>query len=264
MDIRRAESPVSTSRRLATRVRWIAVRGVAAAVSGVLVLGVGGRLVMFISRVLHPDAAGRITENGNRIGEFTVDGTIELIVFGGLLSGVVAGVVWVLIREWIPDNPALVGAGAVAIGGFALVEADNPDFVILVDPRVDLVLLLGLLFLFGVALHRFDHVLERRLPSAGGIGSTVAYSLIAALGVPFLIPTFGNFFTQEFCFCESPPVWTGVFLLAAAAETVGWWLLDLRGAASKPPRLQRLGLVSVAAAALAGGVHLAGQIIEIL
>ncbi|HEY5651539.1 MAG TPA: hypothetical protein VIW46_08840, partial [Acidimicrobiia bacterium] len=63
---------------------------------------------MFISRVLHPDAAGRITENGNRIGEFTVDGTIELIVFGGLLSGVVAGVVWVLIREWIPDNPALV------------------------------------------------------------------------------------------------------------------------------------------------------------
>ena len=62
-------------------------------------------------------------------GEFTVDGTIELIVFGGLLSGVVAGVVWVFTREWIPDNPVPVGVGAVAIGGFALVEADNPDFV---------------------------------------------------------------------------------------------------------------------------------------
>lgn len=263
MDVRRAGSAVSTSHRLVTRIRWIVVRGVAAAVSGVLVLGVGGRLVMFISRVLHPDAAGRITENGNRIGEFTVDGTIELIVFGGLLSGVVAGVVWVLTREWIPDNPAMVGAGAVSIGGFALVEADNRDFAILVDPRVDLVLLLALLFLFGMALHRFDHVFERRLPPAGGTGSTAAYSLIAVLGVPFLIPTFGNFFSQEFCFCESPPVWTGVFLMGAAAATVGWWLLDLRGA-SKPPTLQRLALVLVAAAALAGGVHLAGQIIEIV
>jgi hypothetical protein len=49
------------------RIRWIAVGGLAGVVSGVLVLGLGGRLVMLASRLLHPDTAGRLTENGNRI-----------------------------------------------------------------------------------------------------------------------------------------------------------------------------------------------------
>ena len=40
--------------------------------------------------------------------------------------------------------------GAVAIGGGPLVEADNTDFAILGYPRADLVLLLGLIFVFGL------------------------------------------------------------------------------------------------------------------
>ncbi len=39
-------------------------------------------MVMLASRLIHPDAVGRITENGNRIGEFTLEGTIGLILFG--------------------------------------------------------------------------------------------------------------------------------------------------------------------------------------
>ncbi|MEA1902973.1 MAG: hypothetical protein U9N56_05540 [Actinomycetota bacterium] len=98
------EQPRDLDVRIGGRVRWVAVRGLASAVAGLLVLGVGGRLVMLASRLLHPDAAGRITENGARIGEFTVEGTIELILFGGLLSGVFAGVIWVLVKEWIPQT----------------------------------------------------------------------------------------------------------------------------------------------------------------
>lgn len=130
--------------RLAWRIRWVAVRGIASAFAGVLVLGVGGRLVMLASRFLHPDAIGRTTDNGNRIGEFTVEGTVARILFGGLLSGLVAGVIWALVKEWIPPNPALVGFGVIAIGGFQLIEADNPDFVILEGPGPDLALLVGL------------------------------------------------------------------------------------------------------------------------
>lgn len=219
---------------------------------------------MFASRMLHPAAIGRVTEAGFRIGEFTVGGTIDLVLFGGLLNGVVAGVVWVFVKEWIPDNWVMVGMGAVAIGGFALVEADNPDFVILEDPRIDLALLLGLLFLFGLALLWFDHVLERRLPAKVGAGSTVIYSLIAAIGVPFLIPTFGIFLSREFCFCESPPIWTGAFLLGAAVTTVTWWVLALRRAVSQSPILKRLGRSSVAGAVVAGGVYLTGQLLAIV
>lgn len=269
MDVLSAFDPVqspeaTTSGLLSSRLRWIAVRGLAGATAGLLVLGFGGRLVMFTSRLLHPDAVGRITENGNRVGDFTVGGTFGLVLFGGLLSGLVAGVVWAFVKEWIPDNPVLVGVGTVAIGGFALVEADNPDFVILVDPRIDLLLLLGLLFIFGLALIWSDRLLGRRIPSKGGTASTLAYALIVAVGVPFLIPTFGMFFSREFCFCESPPIWMGLFLLGAAMTTVTWWTLALRRAMSPPPMLKRLGAISVAGAVVAGGVHLTGQILAIL
>ena len=64
---------------------------------------------MFASRLLHPEAVGEVTEGGNLIGEFTVDGTIALILFGGLGSGLIAGAVWVFIKRWIAESYWLVG-----------------------------------------------------------------------------------------------------------------------------------------------------------
>ena len=175
---------------------------------------------MFVSRLLHPEALGRITENGNRIGEFTVDGTIELIVFGGLLSGLLAGVVWVLVREWIPKKAALVGLGAVAIGGSFLIHGNNTDFVILQDPRLDLVLLLGLLFLFGVSLYWVDGLLDEKMPDHPQTFGIVVYSLMIAMAAPLLVLTFGRLFTEYFCFCSNPPIWTGVFLTTTSLAPV--------------------------------------------
>lgn len=250
--------------RLASRVRWVAVRGLAAAVAGVVVLGVGGRLLMFGSRLLHPEAVGRITENGNRIGEFTVNGTIELILFGGLLSGVTAGVIWVIVRRWIPQRQVAVGLAAVAIGGFNLIEADNRDFVILGDPRPDLVLLLGLVFVFGASLLWVERWLDRRLPEASGVTSIVTYSVLVAVGAPLVIPVIGSFFDPDFCSCDNPPIWSGVFLLMTAAVTALWWMLHLRGSESPTKTLRTIGLSSVVMTAIAGAIHLVGEIIHIL
>ena len=69
---------------------------------GVLVLGLGGRIVMRLAALLDPSSAGRATENGNRIGAITFDGTAVLLLFGGLLVGLPTSVVWVAIQEWIP------------------------------------------------------------------------------------------------------------------------------------------------------------------
>jgi hypothetical protein len=242
----------------------VAVRGLASVIAGLVVLGVGGRLVMLASRLIHPDAVGRFTENGNRIGEFTVDGTIELIVFGGLGSGVAAGVVWVLVKEWIPRYPVPVGLGSVAIGGFLLVEADNTDFAILGDPRVDLVLLLGLIFVFGVVLFWLDRWLDRRLPEVGGTTSIVVYSLLVAVGVPFLVPVFGSFFSSEFCFCENPPIWTGIFLASTSIATIWWWKLSLRGWNTPPATLRTIGTTSIALTVTAGSIYLAREVLAIL
>jgi hypothetical protein len=250
--------------RLALRVRWLAVRGVAAVATGTVVLGLGGRLVMLGSRLLHPDAAGRVTENGNRVGDFTVDGTIEVVVFGGVGGGVVAAVVWVIVWRWIPRHPAVVGFGAVALGGFNLIDSGNRDFVILGDPFPDLVLLVGLLFGFGASLVWVDRWFDARLPKSEGAASIAVYSLIVLVGAPFLIPSIGGFFTAEFCFCNNPPIATGVFIVITAIVTGWWWVLGLGGSLSPPTTLRRIGTTSVALAVATGTVHLVGEIATIL
>jgi hypothetical protein len=174
-----------------------------------------------------------------------------------------AGVVWVVVKEWIPDNPVAVGLGAVAIGGFLLVEADNRDFLILTPPGLDVALLLALVFLFGMALHRLDKGFDRRLPARGPI-SLIVYSLLAAVGLAVAIPAFGNFFSPNFCACQEPPVWSGLFLAVSAVVTVWWWVLDLRGVEGPPASLRLVGRVTTAAAAVAGAVHLTTQIVAII
>jgi len=250
--------------RLVGLVRTVALGGLAGAIAGVVVLGVGGRLVMFVSRLLHPEALGRITEAGARIGEFTVEGTIGLVIFGGLLSGLLAGVVWVLVREWIPKKAALVGLGAVAIGGSFLIQAGNRDFVILQDPRLDLVLLLGLLFLFGVVLYWVDGLLDKKMPDQPQTFGIVVYSLMIAMAAPLIIPTFASMFSKDFCFCSNPPVWTGVFLAATSLATVTWWVQHLRGADNPSQTLNMIGTTSLALTALAGAVDLTTEITHIL
>lgn len=51
--------------------RDIARGGIAGAIVGITVGGLGGRAVMRIAAILHPDAVGALTENGNRIGYIT-------------------------------------------------------------------------------------------------------------------------------------------------------------------------------------------------
>jgi hypothetical protein len=250
--------------RLGGLVRCVALGGLACAIAGVVVLGIGGRFVMFLSRLLHPEALGRTTENGNRVGEFTIEGTIGLVVFGGLLFGLLAGVIWVLVREWIPNNRALVGLGAVAIGGSFLIDGDNSDFVILQHPRIDLALLLGLVFLFGVVLSWVDGLLDSKMHAQPRTFGIVAYTLMIAIAAPLIIPTFGSLFTEEFCSCSNPPIWTGVFLTATSVSTIVWWVQHLRGADTPSQTLKVIGTTSLALTAIAGAVDLTTEITHIL
>jgi hypothetical protein len=118
--------------------RDIARGGLSGALAGIAVGGLGGRLVMRVVALLHPDAFGALTENGNRIGDITLGGTLALVLFG-LIACAMAGAVWVIVSPWIPGRAfvrALLAAGiAVAIGTPVLIIGGNPDFVILAhDP----------------------------------------------------------------------------------------------------------------------------------
>ena len=113
-------------RTLADIFRGILGVALAAAIAGTLVLGLGGRLVMRLAAALNPGATGRSTENGNVIGDITINGTVALVLFGGLLAGLAASVVWVAVAPWIPGRGvrrALLSVPIViALGGLFLVD----------------------------------------------------------------------------------------------------------------------------------------------
>ena len=84
--------------------RDMARGGLAGLAVGVVVGGLGGRVVMRLAALLVPDSAGRFTENGNQIGTITLAGSVGLIVFAGLVVGLAVGIVWVTVSPWIPGS----------------------------------------------------------------------------------------------------------------------------------------------------------------
>ncbi len=244
--------------------RDISVGGIASLISGTLILGLGGRLVMFLSRLLHPEAIGRFTENGNEIGVFTAEGTVGLLLFGGVAGGLIAAPVWVVMRPWIPRNWAAVGLGAVCIGGFQLVSSDNRDFDILEGPALDLALLLALVFTFGAVLSALDRFLDSRLPRGNRAGPLVVYGLVTAVGLIFVPLGLLLQFMPGFDERAHAPIWTGVFVCATALVTIWWWVDRIRGKTEPNLIQRRLGAGLAAAAALAGLGHLILEVNRIL
>lgn len=149
--------------------RPVALLGVASLISGVAVGGVGGRLVMSVSaQAAGAEMAGRITENGNVVGEFTVGGTIALIIFVGLLGGMLASVGVVASDPWLKWLGPFrgVGFGLVVLSAYGYDTFASIDFLILDPVSLNVAMFLGLILGFGLAVVGFEHLLDRRLPGA--------------------------------------------------------------------------------------------------
>src|SRR5207248_3256002 len=71
--------------------------------AGALVGGFGGRLMMRVLAATSGDGAqGLLTEADERIGRITTDGTIGILIFVGVAGGVVGGLLYVVLRRWLP------------------------------------------------------------------------------------------------------------------------------------------------------------------
>ena len=174
--------------------RDIARGGLAGILVGIFVAGIGGRLVMRLATILHEDTVGRLTEQQAIIGAITFEGTLALLLFGGLGMGLLAGMIWVIVREWLPGHglgrAVVTGLLAVAIGSPSLIQRTNPDFSILgFDPLV-VAMLLALVFAVGFSMALTDGWLDRHLPRARrGIGvATTVYLVITLLGLILIVP----------------------------------------------------------------------------
>ncbi len=258
-----AVQPVAeTWKRLDELAASIATRGLASLIAGVLVLGVGGRLVMYLSRLLHQGAIGSLTEGGNRVGEFTLGGSISLIVFGGLFGALLVSIVWVILEPWLPRRPVAVGAAAAMVGSFALIDSENIDFVILRDPYLDILLLVGLVSLLGAVLVRIDDWLGGQLPDPASSRTWRVFSRTAALlGIPLLAGPPAIFFSQDAC-CAEPPILTGVLLLTTGAVTLWSWVARVSGS-PVPDWLPRAGRAAAWTTVAVGALHLGREIVQV-
>lgn len=225
--------------------------GLAGLIVGVLVAGIGGRLVMRLAALLVPAADGAFTENGNRIGDITIGGSLALVVFIGLFFGALAGSLWVTVQPWLPRSRGLrILASiplALALGTMGLIEPHNPDFRILGRDPFVIASLLGLVALVGPMLVAVDHWLDGRLPRprASDRGTIGVYIAITAVGA--LLTVLGT--VPTYLSPRAFPV--GVALLATGVATLVWWAAHVRGM-DAAPWVRRLGRIGVAAVVVAG------------
>lgn len=231
--------------------RDIARSGLAGLIVGILVAGLGGRLVMRLAALRVAEASGSLTENGNVIGQITLGGTLALILIG-LLFGGFAGTIHVVVRPWLPGaglaRAVATGVAAIGVGAISLITARNPDFVVLRHDPLIVVMLVGLVGLVGLTIALIDDWLEARLPVPAGSRSrsALAYGVITAVGALLILPivlasTFGSAFW---------PV--GLAEAATGCATLGWWAARARGAARPSRSLVAMGRIGLIAAVVLG------------
>lgn len=162
--------------------------------AGLLIAGSGGRLVMrLLAATAGDQAQGRLTEADQRVGVISVDGTLGLIVFGGIFFGLVSGFAYVVVRRWLPRGRW----GGVAFGALLLVLAatrveplrrGNVDFDI-VGPGWVAVLSFGaLVVVHGMLVVAIANRWERFAAGLEGRRRLLGYLplLIYVLVLPFL------------------------------------------------------------------------------
>jgi hypothetical protein len=225
--------------------------GLAGLIAGIVLAGIGGRIVMRFAAIVVPEVTGRLTENGNRIGAITLDGTLALVLFVGLFFGVVAGSLWVIVRPWLPRS--VVGRAlasipiALALGTRGLVDAENQDFALLGRDPLVIGSLVVLVALFGPGLALLDGWLERRLPHAGpdDVPLVLAYLTIAIVGAVLtavaVVPTY----------LGSELRLAGVALVVVGLATLATWVASVNRL-TLPQWVPLVGRIALTVAVLAG------------
>ena len=175
--------------RLRHHLWWVQVVLVTALASGLLVMGVGGRLAMRLLGATGGDAAqGRITEADEVVGRVTVGGTLGFVFFIGLLSGGAAAVVWFALRRFLPARWAggvLFGAGLLVVFGTRMdpLRPDNEDFDIVGPWWLAIATFAALALAFGLSLAAYSARFSRWLPLVGRDRRSLSY-LVLLLLVP--------------------------------------------------------------------------------
>jgi len=222
--------------RLVEAARHAALVGIAGVITGVVVGGVGGRIFMRISAIAAPSyVTGATTDGGNIVGDITIDGTLALVVFVGILSGLVGAVAYLLSEPWLAWagrwHGLVFGVLLLAIGSTLAFDPGNRDFFILANQELSVAMLVALFIGFGLLIVPIITRLERSLPRVDPIRPVAggwAYLALAAVGLQFLGAFFIQFFDPDASGAETAPVTVGIAMIGVALATLGYWVRRIR------------------------------------
>jgi hypothetical protein len=165
--------------------------------AGIMAAGAGGRLVMRLLAVTAgAGAQGRITEADEVVGRISLDGTLGFVVFTGIFVGLATGLLYLLLRRWLPAGRA----GGLAYGALLLVglgtrldplRPTNPDFDLVGPGWVSVAAFTVLVLFQGALVAALAGRVSRAVPLLGtGPRAIVAHApllLLLPLGSLVLI-----------------------------------------------------------------------------
>jgi hypothetical protein len=174
----------------------------AGAVSGLVVGGIGGRLFMFVLARQNPQAKGVLSDDGFVMGQFTLSGTLNLLLVGAVL-GAIGGLVWVGIRglRFGPRWWQIVSVplGATVVIGAMLLHSDGVDFTLLEPPLFAVALVLcvpllatALVTALGDRWIGNDRTTWQRMPATIPWIARAALTLVAAVAAVDLATDVGQ------------------------------------------------------------------------
>lgn len=183
-DAGRRHSAASVARRYLWYLAVAVISGVGA---GLFVAGAGGRLVMRLLAATAGDAAqGRETEAEEIVGQISTGGTVGFIVFAGLVFGLATGILYMLVRRWLPGGRL----GGLVYGALLLVvlatryeplRSDNPDFDIVGPGWVAAAAFGALVVLHGMLIAALAARYSAALPVVSSRWSLLAYTPLLVL-----------------------------------------------------------------------------------
>lgn len=193
--LRTEEDPPQASRHelvlaLLRFARSVGIATLAGLVAGALVLGLGGRLAMRISGILGGQtAAGLLTANKNVVGDITLDGTVGLIVSGGIV-GAFCGPLYAAARPLLVPlgrwQPVAFGVLFFLVFGSSCITPENSDFRRFGPPVVNVTLFALIFVVFGLALASLASALDRTEGASADTGRFMGYDRRRILVILFL------------------------------------------------------------------------------
>jgi hypothetical protein len=155
-------------------------------IAGLLVGGLGPRLVMRLSAMAADDSRiGLLTENGNVVGAITTEGTLALLLFVGLPAGLSMGLFLFLLRSVLPARflPLWVSLVLLAFASPLVIDPGNADFTIVGNGALNVAMFVALFPAFGFCSIWIAERFERWLvqpPLARLAPLTIAGSVLGA------------------------------------------------------------------------------------